>query len=126
MRSYVKIIRFDGNDDYEFWSGFSLSKEDQEKINKILSKYETDGCSVSGTKQDIVDEVNYVLDHSQTKTENIYISRSRLEELATCFKDGLLCDDKESAMEYFKNFCDMNENEMLFFGIQEREDESNG
>lgn len=54
----------------------------------------------------------------RTKTESNYISRCRLEELATLFKDGLIYDDKESACEYFQNTCEMTENELEFFGIE--------
>lgn len=31
-----------------------------------------------------------------------YIPRTRLEELATSFKDGLISDDRESAFEFLK------------------------
>lgn len=54
----------------------------------------------------------------RAKTEDDYISRYRLEELATQFKDGLLQDDKESAMEYFTEECEMTDYEMEFFGIE--------
>lgn len=47
------------------------------------------------------------------------ISRSRLEELATLFKDGLISDDRESAMEYFDEVCEMSEEEKAWFGIEE-------
>ena len=50
-----------------------------------------------------------------------YISRYRLEELATLFKDGLISDDRESAMEYFDEVCEMDESEKEFFGIKEEE-----
>lgn len=53
-----------------------------------------------------------------------YIPRCRLEELATLFKDGLVEDDEESAMEYFDEVCEMTESEKEFFGIEtESEDE---
>lgn len=57
------------------------------------------------------------------KTEASYVPRYRLEELATLFKDGLIEDDRESAMEYFTETCEMNENEMEFFGIEDDEEE---
>lgn len=62
------------------------------------------------------------VDHFRTLTDETYISRSRLLELVTDFKDGLLCDDEESAMEYFDKFCDMNETEMKFFGLGEEKE----
>lgn len=52
------------------------------------------------------------------KTEENYIPRCRLEELATQFKDGLIEDDEESAMEYFDEICEMSESEKEFFGIE--------
>ena len=51
------------------------------------------------------------------KTDENYIPRWRLEELATQFKDGLIEDDEESAMEYFDEVCEMTESEKEFFGI---------
>ena len=41
--------------DHELWSGFSLSKEDENKIMEILGKYDTDGCSARGMIQVSVD-----------------------------------------------------------------------
>lgn len=55
----------------------------------------------------------------RNRTEINYIHRNRLEELATKLVDGLMQDDKESAMEYFKEECEMEEYEMGFFGIKE-------
>lgn len=52
------------------------------------------------------------------RTEECYITRSRLEELADKFKDGLIEDDEESALEYFTEECEMDEYEMEFFGIE--------
>lgn len=52
------------------------------------------------------------------KTEDNYITRSRLEELATHFKDGLLEDDQVSAMEYFNEVCEMSDAEKEFFEIE--------
>ena len=43
----------------------------------------------------------------------------RLLELAIAFSDGLISDDRESAMEYFTNLCEMTEEEKEFFGIKE-------
>lgn len=57
------------------------------------------------------------------KISENYISRSRLEELATLFKDGLISDDRESAMEYFDDCCEMTEKEKEFFGMEESEEE---
>ena len=59
----------------------------------------------------------------RTLTETDYIPRCRLEELATQFKDGLLENDEESAMEYFDSECEMSENEKEFFGIETENEE---
>lgn len=61
------------------------------------------------------------IEHFRCLTDEEHISRSRLEELATNFKDGLITDDEESAMEYFKGYCDMSEREMNYFGLKEEE-----
>lgn len=57
------------------------------------------------------------------KVNKNYISRTRLEELATLFKDGLIEDDRESAMEYFDEVCEMTDEEKKYFGIEESEEE---
>ena len=52
------------------------------------------------------------------------MSQSRLEELATKFKDGLMQDgDVSYAMEYFDEECEMTEEEKEWFGITESEEE---
>ena len=58
------------------------------------------------------------LEYYRTLTETDYIPRYRLEELATQFKDGLIEDDEESAMEYFDEICEMTDEEKEFFGIE--------
>lgn len=55
------------------------------------------------------------------KVNDNYISRSRLEELATLFKDGLISDDRESAFEYFNEVCEMTDEEKKFFEIESGE-----
>ena len=52
------IIFEHGADDYGFWEGFILSDEDENAIQNILSKYDTEGCSVRGTKSEITKEFN--------------------------------------------------------------------
>ena len=51
------------------------------------------------------------------------ITYARMSELATLFKDGLIEDDEESAREYFINECDMDEDELKYFGIETEEEE---
>lgn len=59
------------------------------------------------------------VDYFRSKTEKDFIPRNRLEELATLFKDGLISDDRDSALEYFDECCEMSEEEKSFFGIEE-------
>lgn len=63
--------------------------------------------------------LSIMLDLFRYKTEKEYIPRCRLEELATLFKDGLISDDRDSALEYFDEFCEMSEEEKEWFGIEE-------
>ena len=63
------------------------------------------------------------LDYFRMRTETDYIPRCRLEELATQFKDGLIEDDKESALEYFDEVCEMTDEEKKFFGIEMENEE---
>ena len=58
------------------------------------------------------------LDYFCMKTEENYIPRCRLEELATQFKDGLIVDDEESAMEYFDEVCEMTDEEKDFLELK--------
>ncbi len=50
-------------------------------------------------------------------TEPDYISRNRIIELATRFKDTLVTADPEAAVECFDEDCDLSEEEKDFFGI---------
>lgn len=54
------------------------------------------------------------------RTEENYISRSRLEELSTQFKDGLYGAylEEDEYKEFFDNECEMTEYEKKFFEIE--------
>lgn len=58
------------------------------------------------------------LDAFLCKTREDYIPKARLTELATCFKDRLLEENYDSAMECFEE-CDLSEYEQKFFGISD-------
>lgn len=45
------------------------------------------------------------------------INPERLIEIAQLAIDGLLCDDEDSAMEYFADTMELSEHEAKFFGI---------
>lgn len=51
------IIFEHGKDDYGLWEGFNLLEEDEIAIWQILQKYDTEGCSVRGTRKEIAKEI---------------------------------------------------------------------
>lgn len=51
------IIFKHGEDDFGLCEGFCLSEEDENAIQQILSKYDTEGWSVRGTRKQIVEEM---------------------------------------------------------------------
>lgn len=50
------------------------------------------------------------VDNFRSETES-HIVYDRLLELATLFKDGLISDDRESALKYFDEVCEMTDEE---------------
>lgn len=51
-------------------------------------------------------------------------SKARLSEIADLVIWGLIEDDKESAIEYLREECDMSKEELEWFGVEiEEEDE---
>lgn len=40
-----------------YWNGFTLSEKEQNAIWKILSKHDTEGCSVRGSLEDVKGEI---------------------------------------------------------------------
>lgn len=66
------------------------------------------------------------LDAFRARTENTYIPRSRLEELATQWKDKIIQDcwmTEEEQNEYFIGEQDMDDAELEFFGLSKGDDE---
>lgn len=51
------IIIEHGNNDFGLWEEFNLSEEDENAIWNILLKYDTEGCSVRGTRKEIAEEI---------------------------------------------------------------------
>ena len=66
-----------------------------------------------------LDSLNKAVEKLREKVSKNYITRSRLEELATQFKDGLIEDDRESAIDFFEDICEMTDEEKVWFGIDE-------
>lgn len=46
-----------GESDFSTWVGFDLTKEEQEIIENILAKHETDGYSVRGTLEECIEDI---------------------------------------------------------------------
>ena len=68
-----------------------------------------------------VEALSKALELFRSRTETNYITRFRLEELATKFKDGLygaVFEDEEYD-EFFNEECEMTDYEMNFFGIKD-------
>lgn len=68
------------------------------------------------------------VDLFRLRTEENYISRPRLEELATNFKDKIYQDimdteTEEEAEEFFKDYCEMENHELTFLGLENLIDE---
>ena len=52
----VGVLFQHGDDDYDLWEGFNLTEEEEEAIWAILSKHDTEGCSVRGRYNQIIVE----------------------------------------------------------------------
>lgn len=63
------------------------------------------------------------LENFRVKTEDDYVPRARLEELATKFKDGLLECDEDFATEFFEEECELTDSEMECLGIENNEED---
>ena len=63
------------------------------------------------------------LENFRIKTEEDYISRFRLEELTTKFKDGLFECDEDFATEFFEEECELTDSEMEWLGIENNEED---
>lgn len=51
------IMMEHGNDDFSYWDGFYLTEEEENAIWEILSKHDTEGCSVRGTLEDVIEDI---------------------------------------------------------------------
>ncbi len=51
------VIYKHGSGDFSIWFP-ELSAEENKEVNAVLEKFATSGCSMRGTKQDIIDEVS--------------------------------------------------------------------
>lgn len=51
------IVIEHGNNDFGYWEGFNLTKAEENAIWDILSKHDTEGCSIRGTRKEIAKEI---------------------------------------------------------------------
>ena len=117
--NYFLIDR--GNSLKEFAVVYGLNEEKGDWAHTVdYWAYEYKG-SLNGCV-DKAKALSYALELFRIKTEENYIPRARLEELATKFKDGLIEDDEESAMEFFDYECELTEEEKEWLGITESEE----
>ena len=108
---YALILRGSRMEEYAVVNG----------LNKETGEWDWTCCYYNFgdyTQIDKAQALFLALDYFRMRTETDYITRCRLEELATQFKDGLIEDDEESTMEYFDEVCEMTESEKEFFGIE--------
>lgn len=46
-----------GKNDFGYWEGFNLTEDEENEIWNILSNHDTEGCSLRGTRKEIVKEI---------------------------------------------------------------------
>lgn len=56
MCRIVGIVIEHGKDAFGYWEGFSLTEAEENAIWNILSKHDTEGCSIRGTRKEIIEE----------------------------------------------------------------------
>lgn len=71
---------------------------------------------ISGT---YISDITSAVDYFEKEYGNRKIYYDRLVELATLFKDGLIQDDFDNAIEYFTEVLEMEDSEMEWFGIND-------
>ena len=91
-----------------------------DETQRVLQRWARAVCYFTRNKNKVkqIDCLSKAIECFLCKTSPNYIPRTRLEELATLFKDGLIEDDSESAMEYFDVVCKMEDEEKEFFGLR--------
>lgn len=51
------IVFEHGNNDFGYWDGFNLTEEEENIIQEILLRHDTEGCSVRGSKEEILEDL---------------------------------------------------------------------
>ena len=54
---FTGIVIKHGNNDFEYWIGFSLTEDEENAVWNILNKHDTEGCSLRGTRKEIAEEI---------------------------------------------------------------------
>lgn len=57
MCKILGIIIEYGKNDVGYWEGFGLTKAEENAMWDILSKHDTEGCSIRGTRKEIAEEI---------------------------------------------------------------------
>lgn len=113
----LALLQSENNSQYAVASGYNPDgKEDEQWSHASYFMY-------YGNEQAKALYLQAALDMFRAKSEENYIPRYRLEELVTKFKDGLLEDDKEEAMIFFDEECELTDSEKEWFGIADDIDE---
>lgn len=113
----LALLQSENNSQYAVASGYNPDgKEDEQWSHASYFMY-------YGNEQAKALYLQAALDMFRAKSEENYIPRYRLEELATKFKAGLLEDDKEEAMIFFDEECELTDSEKEWFGIADDIDE---
>jgi len=108
--NYALIMRKNELDEYAVVYG--LNKERGDWAHTVGYYNFSEYSSMDKTRA-----LTCALEIFRERTEENYIVRARLEELATLFKDGLIEDGEDEAMEYFNDTCEMSASEKEWFGI---------
>lgn len=123
-------------------TGGNMTREDKDRIlleelkvahNNIMTVMENHIMSIAGCDRRTANMVaNEVLDLDrdadrllETPSEKIKreICWDRLSEISTQALQGLIEDDYDSAMEYFRDTIELTDEEREYFGIDKEEDE---
>lgn len=108
--NYAVILRKEKMDEYAVVRGLNKEKGDWDWTVQYWNFSEYTQATEAECLMD-------ALDCFRCKTEDDYISRAAIEEIATLSINGMIEDDEESAYEYIRENMDMNERKCEFFEI---------
>ena len=112
---YALILR--GNKMKEVAVVRGLNKESKDWASTCCYyAYEYDGASIQGASKE--ECIMAALDYFRMRTDPNYITRRRLEELCTKFKDGIIEALDEYANDWFNEECELEDNEKKWLGIK--------